>query len=185
MSKVTVEQINKYWTKNINEYARKQAVELAKEAAEIARREMINGPKTGQRDKFSYTYKGAVYGAKYYKRSNYGEVIGREPSWVKSRSRIGEPSSYNSITSNVSSFVQSSKRSSYNIKLSDTSPRAKYKSEYFANGSRPKDYMDGRDSSGYLRNGRSFLGYGLYNAVENWKKKKPFTANTIKNVLLK
>ena len=187
--KQTVEQVNKYWTKHIQEYSRKQVKELIDEAIKISKEEMLKGPKNGRRVVHNYFLGGdrkQKYGARYYRRSALGEVIGKEPSWVKSSIRKNETSSYNSIVSSYDSKVQTKKSSSYTITLKDTSPRAEYKSEWIlGRKGNVKNVFEGRNSQGYLTNGRSFLGYGLYKAIENWKNKKPFSPHTVKNVLTK
>lgn len=179
--KQTVEQVNKYWTKHIQEYSRKQVKELIDEAIKISKEEMLRGPKTGVIER-----RNQKYGTQSYIRSELGQVIGREPRWAKSSWYRDLPSSYNSVVSSYDSKLQTKKASSYTITLKDTSPRAEYKSEWIeGRRGNVKNVFEGRNSKGYLTDGRSFLGYGLYKAIENWKNKKPFSPHTVKNVLTK
>ncbi len=177
MKQVKLSVFRKKINDKIKKVARIEAENIANNALKITKDEMIHGKKTGNLITKKYI--------KFrYRRSALGEVIGREPNSIRSRkSDIG---TYRGLKSDVT-FLRSdsnNKTINFNISLKDTSERAKYKSEYLKNGkkiyvSNKRDLFKNRDNKGYLINGRTSYGYGLYNAIKKFNEEKKLSNASI------
>lgn len=160
--------------KKIKRISEIEAENIAKNAIDITKKEMMKHNKRGK----IYRKNGFSF-----RRSDIGQVIAREPALFRKGA-----STYDSLVK----IIQPRKTGSYEsfeVGLEDRSDRAEYKSEYLRNGTKLwvknlNSLYKGRDEKGYLRDGRTSIGFGLYNAVKKFVNENKLTNESI-NILKK
>lgn len=181
--RTSLSQFQKKMEEKLEKITKYQAEEIGRRAVEITRQAMLS-KKNGNIVHYNtwrefkklqgQRQSGRIIG-RTYRRSALGEVIGKEPDAVKSKQRRNELSSYDALE-HKTFRKHIGGNYSYETVVSDYSPRSDYKSEYIKGQS--KNYSVGkfgeyniwknRNSDGTLRNGRTSIGYGLYNAVQEF-----------------